>query len=235
MRSKSTSARLWSAFKNVAILFSFSLNVLVLAALILVSFWVIPVMNQLAKPLVGDLTKSLDGMVSAHIVQNIEIDDQIPISFDLPISVVSNAEIMQAVPMAVNTSFALPANGGTISGTVHLELPPGTQLPVALNVNVPVSQTIPIKMVVAVDIPLGETGIGPALLNLKGVLDRFDQFMSDFPASNREFFQRITTSDEQERRPESQLQIAKPIFWKWAHFLEMGPYRSAALQGCIID
>ena len=200
MISKSASAKLWSAFKNMAILFSFSFNLLILAALIIVAYWFIPVMNQVAKPLVGDLTKSLDGLVSAHIVQNIQVNDQIPISFDLPVSTVTNAEIIQAVPMAVDTSFVLPAGGGSINGTVYFELPQGTLLPVALNINVPVSQTVPIEMVVSVDIPLEETEMGPVLRDLKEVMAPFEQFMADFPATNREFIRRLTTRDEQSER-----------------------------------
>ena len=101
-------------------------------------------------------------------------------------------------PIAVDTSFVLPAGGGTINGTVYFELPQGTLLPVALNINVPVSQTVPLEMVVSVDIPLDETEMGPALLDLKGIIAPFDQFMSDFPATNREFFQSLTTGDEQD-------------------------------------
>ena len=168
-----------------------------LGVLIITAFWVIPSVNQLAKPIVGNLTRSVDDMVSAHIVQTIQVQDQIPINFELPVSTVINAEIMQAVPMAVDTSFVLPAGGGTINGTVYFELPQGTLLPVALNINVPVSQTIPIQLAVGVDIPLEETEMGPPLLDLKKVIAPLDQFLVDFPATNREFFKRITSGTEE--------------------------------------
>lgn len=196
MKNKIRGDKLWPAFKNVAILFSFSLNVLMLGVLIIAAFWVIPSVNQLAKPIVGDLSRSVDDMVSAHIVQTIQVQDQIPINFELPVSTVTNAEIMQAVPMAVDTSFVLPAGGGTINGTVYFELPQGTLLPVALNINVPVSQTVPIQMTVGVDIALEETEMGPPLLDLKKVIAHFDQFLVDFPASNREFFKQLTSGTE---------------------------------------
>jgi hypothetical protein len=187
---------LWPAFKNIAIVFSFSVNMIMLALLIIAAFWIIPFTNQLAKPIISSLSKSVEDMVSADINQTIQVNDQIPITFDLPVSAVTLAELTAAVPMAVDTAFVLPNGGGNINGTVYFELPQGTQLPVALNMTVPVSQTVPVDLAISVNIPLDETEMGPPLMTLKDVIAPLEKFLSDFPSDNRDFFRRITTGAE---------------------------------------
>ena len=55
---------LWPAFKNIAIIFSFSLNMIMLVLVIIAAFWIIPSTNQLAKPIITKLSKSVEDMVS---------------------------------------------------------------------------------------------------------------------------------------------------------------------------
>jgi hypothetical protein len=187
---------LWPAFKNIAIIFSFSLNMIMLVLVIIAAFWIIPSTNQLAKPIITKLSKSVEDMVSAEINQTIQVNDQIPITFDLPVSAFTSVELTAAVPMAVTTSFVLPNGGGNINGTVYFELPQGTLLPVALNIMVPVSQTVPIDLAIDVNIPLDETEMGPPLMGLKEVIAPIEEFLSDFPSDNRDFFRRMTTGAE---------------------------------------
>ena len=187
---------LWPAFKNIAIVFSFSLNMIMLALVIIAAFWIIPSTNQLAKPIITKLSESVEDMVSAEINQTIQVNDQIPIAFDLPVSAFTSVELTEAVPMAVNTSFILPDGGGNINGTVYFELPQGTQLPVVLNIMVPVSQTVPVDLAIGVNIPLDETEMGPPLMVLKDVIAPIEDFLSDFPSDNRDFFRRLTTRAE---------------------------------------
>jgi hypothetical protein len=169
---------------------------IMLVLVIIAAFWIIPSTNQLAKPIITKLSKSVEDMVSAEINQTIQVNDQIPITFDLPVSAFTSVELTAAVPMAVNTSFVLPNGGGNINGTVYFELPQGTLLPVALNIMVPVSQTVPIDLAIDVNIPLDETEMGPPLMGLKDVIAPIDEFLSDFPSDNRDFFRRITTGPE---------------------------------------
>ncbi len=187
---------LWPAFKNIAIVFSFSLNMIMLSLFIITAFWIIPSTNHLVKPIITNLSKSVEDMVSAEINQTIQVNDQIPIAFDLPVSAITSVELTAAVPMAVNTSFVLPNGGGNINGTVYFELPQGTLLPVALNIMVPVSQTVPVDLAIGVNIPLDETEMGPPLMGLQEVIAPIEDFLSDFPSDNRDFFRRLTTRAE---------------------------------------
>jgi hypothetical protein len=90
--------------------------------------------------------------------------------------------------------MTLPGGGGVINGTVSLNLPAGTELPVALNIVVPVDQTIPVELDVDVDIPLNETELGQPFGDLQAIFAPLDELLSNLPGSNEEFFTRLLNS-----------------------------------------
>jgi hypothetical protein len=53
---------------------------------------------------------------------------------------------------------------------VSLQLPPGTRLPVHLEMTVPVSNSIPVVFDQPVSIPLAEKGLGPVVAKLRAAL-----------------------------------------------------------------
>jgi hypothetical protein len=73
------------------------------------------------------------------------------------------------VPITTQATFSL-GQFGSINGTVSLQLPPGTQLPVHLDLVVPVSNTIPVVFDQPIDIPLAEKGLGPVVAKLRAAL-----------------------------------------------------------------
>ncbi|MBK9050693.1 MAG: hypothetical protein IPL78_07200 [Chloroflexi bacterium] len=150
----------WQAFKNFAILFSFVVNIITVIVLLIAAPLIIPIVNDIAEPIVGGLNDSFVDMGEAHIVQTIEVNDTIPVVFTLPLSTTTNVRLTAPVPIRAQTTFNLPDGGGTINGIVSLTLAEGLELPVALNLIVPVSQTVPVNLAVAVDIPLAETELG---------------------------------------------------------------------------
>lgn len=186
------SGRPWKAFKNFAIIFSFTVNVVLLIALVFGAMLVIPSISQIAEPIVGGLNQSFADMSQAHIVRTIEVEDDIPIAFSMPLSTETFVTITEPVPMAVETSFVLPAGGGNINGTVFLELPAGTQLPVQLDIVVPVSQTVPVSLAVAVDIPIEETEMNQPFNDLQAIFTPLHRFLNNLPATNEELLDRIS-------------------------------------------
>lgn len=186
----------WRAFKNFAILFSFVVNLVLILILFLALPMIIPGLNSIAKPLVGGLSDSFVQMGQARIQRTITVEDQIPVSFTLPLEQNTSVVLVEPVPMTVPATFNLPAGGGTINGVVSLELPPGTSLPVALDMQVPVSNTIPVELAVAVDIPLQETDLGEPFNNLQGLFIPLDRFLDGLPQSNDDLLRRI---DDQAR------------------------------------
>jgi hypothetical protein len=178
--------------------------------LIISAFYVVPVIDSIAEPLVGGLHQSFIDMGEARIVRTIEVEDSIPVVFDLLLQTETNARLTQPVPMNIPTTFVLPGGGGYINGNVSFELPAGTDLPVAFNITVPVSQTVPVNLAVTVDIPLEETELGEPFANLTALFEPLDNFLTNLPSSNSEVYQRVINSAASQEEPEAVQQASAP-------------------------
>jgi hypothetical protein len=188
----------WGAFKDIAIVFSFAVNfvlvVLVLALTMPAVQAALTVTDGLAKPMLDDLDAAFVGLGEATIDTTIHIDEPVPIQFDvqldqqlpidfqLPIQQNTVVVLTDNVPLyGMPARFTLPGGGGAINGQVSLSLPAGLHLPIRLDMVVPVSQTIPVRLDVPVDhtirvqmdvpvqIELGKAGLDPAVQELRDV------------------------------------------------------------------
>ena len=187
-------AKPWQAFKTFAIIFSFTVNLILLLVLLIAAPLILPIVDDIAKPIVGGLSESFTEMGEANIVRTIQVEDSIPVVFILPLQTDTEVVLTDAVPLAVNARFVLPGGGGTINGVVNIELPRGLSLPVALDLQVPVSQTVPVNLEVMVDIPLNETDLGTPFDRLQALFGPLDRFLGGLPADNEDLFQRVQGS-----------------------------------------
>lgn len=162
--------KLWDAFKNFAIVFSFILNLLTFCAMILLLDIVFckmpPLKEQVIEPKATRILTALDRLENAVITVDVPINETTPINFTLPVHARTTVTTTDPVPLNTGANFFLPGGGGSIRGTVNLVLPTGLQLPVELYIKVPVSQTIPIRMEVPVSIILRDTELGVAIHDL---------------------------------------------------------------------
>jgi len=184
--------RLWNAFKNVAILFSFLVNiVLVIAAAILVlqADSILSVKTEIAEPLLADLDQAFAALEQTAIQSTVYITDTIPFVFDLSLEHNADVILTQPVPLYVPAQFVLPGGGGTINGSVSLSLPQGQALPVALAISAPVSTTVPVIMEIPVTIELSEAGMGPAIEQLRTVFRPVTSFVQSLPDTTEELLQ----------------------------------------------
>lgn len=201
--------RFWNAFKNIAIIFSFVVNFILVVSLLVIS---IPALRAvfalkvgMVEPLLDDLDAAFVGLGEATIDTTVEIDESIPIQFDMPLdqqlpidfplSIEQDTVVVltQPVPLNMPARFNLPGGGGVINGLVSLSLPIGMRLPVHLSMvvpvsqtipvqmNVPVSETIPIQMTVPVQIKLGEAGLDPAVEELRLVFRPVEDLVDSLP------------------------------------------------------
>lgn len=185
-------SRPWQAFKNFAIIFSFIVNIILVVVLLLAVPLLLPGVNAIARPLVSGLSDSFVQMGEASIVRTINVDDEIPVVFSLPLQQQTQVVLTEPVPMSVPATFVLPAGGGTINGTVSLQLPSGTSLPVSLDMTVPVSTTIPVQLDVGVDIPMEETELALPFNTLRTLFQPLDQLLNGLPGSNDELYERLS-------------------------------------------
>lgn len=201
--------RFWIAFTDVAIVFSFVMNFLILVLVITVSLPAVraafALKSGVVEPLLSNLDAAIADLGQAEINTAIAIEETVPIQFTLPLSQalpidfylpiqqVTPAVLDASVPLSLPAQFYLPGGGGVINGTVSLALPEGLQLPIRLDMSVSVSQTIPVRMDVPVDqavpirlnvpvrIKLGETGLYPALENLRVVFQPLQAQVESLP------------------------------------------------------
>ena len=195
----------WQAFKTFALLFSFAMNLILLVILLVVAPLLIPLIADIALPIVGGLNSSFVDMNSATIERTIDVDDTMDIEFTLPLSTTTDVIIVNDVALkGVPAQFVLPGGGGSINGQVYLSLPEGLALPIKLDMEIPVEQTIPVQLAVAVDIPLDETELGKPFSRLQSIFEPLDDLLRGLPSSNEELFDRLLKNgDANENNAES--------------------------------
>ncbi|MCA9965587.1 MAG: hypothetical protein KC423_15135 [Anaerolineales bacterium] len=201
----------WQAFKTFAILFSFTMNLILLIVLLLLAPHILPLVDNSVKPLVGGLNNSFVQMSSATISRTIVVDDTMPIAFTLPLETTTDVTVVRAVPLeGVPAQFRLPDGGGVINGQVFLELPKDLTLPVHLALDVPVDQEIPVHLAVGVQIPLNETELGEPFMTLQGLFEPLDKLLQRLPGSNAELIQRIRGGDTAAELNETAVSTTSP-------------------------
>ncbi|GAB4547248.1 MAG: hypothetical protein OHK0023_08300 [Anaerolineae bacterium] len=162
--------RFWNAFKNIALLFSFIVNMVLLIIVLTLVSAIFDIKTAVAEPILNGLYSSFVGLNEADIITTINVtdtiqvndqinvkdtitvSDTIPVRLNIPLAQNTTVVLTDNVPIQANASFALPGGGGTIRGSVSITLPQGLQLPVALNLNVPVDSPLPIELKVPVDL-----------------------------------------------------------------------------------
>lgn len=202
--------RFWDAFRDVAIIFSFLVNFVLVVVLLALAVpglrAALALKNGLAEPLVNDLDAAFVSLGEATVSTTVRIDKSIPIQFelpldeslpirfDLPIEQDTTVVLRQAVPLNVPATFTFPGSGGAINGSVSLSLPAGMALPIHLSMVVPVSQTVPVRMQVPVDqmvpiqmdvpvqIKLGEAGLNPVVAKLRAALEPVKEQLGRLPS-----------------------------------------------------
>lgn len=187
-------SKIWGAFANIAIIFSFVVNLILVLALLLAVNPVFRAKNEIVEPLLTQLDNAFQGLGETTVETTVEVsqpigirfdlplDESMGLDFDLPISQRTTVVLTEPVPLDnLPARFNLPGGGGVINGSVSLSLPEGMALPVRLDMTVPVqrsipvsmtvpvSQTVPVEMSIPVNIHLGEAGLDPAVQDLRDV------------------------------------------------------------------
>ncbi len=183
---------LWIAFRNFAIIFSFIVNLVLVITLLIVAYLLFDIKNSIAEPLIDGLHSNFVAMDEATIYRTIPVEAEIPVNFDLLVQDNITVVLTQPVPLTANATFLLPGGGGSINGTVNLNLPAGMQLPIALVLNVPVREHIPVSLDVSVAIPLSETELHGPFVGLRQLLDPYVYGLDQLPDSWPEAFTMLT-------------------------------------------
>jgi hypothetical protein len=169
----------WRAAVGLTLLVSMVINLILIVVVVVLANQVGAIKMTLASVL-GQLDSAFEGLGAASIQDTIKINQQVPVRFDLPLNQNTTVTTQAAVPINTQATFSL-GQFGSINGTVSLALPPGTQLPVHLELMVPVSNSIPVVFDVPINIPLAEKGLGPVVAKLRSALGPIIELVGNLP------------------------------------------------------
>ena len=146
---------------------SFGLNVILIAVLLFLGVHLFVLKRGLApaKPLIAELTGTIEGLQNATIRASVPLNERLPISLQVPVSQNTNVRMTQSVPLAVPADITLPGVG-FLKANVALNLPEGLELPVYLSMTIPLESSVPVSLTVPVNIPLRDTELGPQFQRL---------------------------------------------------------------------
>jgi hypothetical protein len=165
-------AKTLPAFWTVASAVSLLVNIVLIVALILLGRELFVLKALVGDKLIGGLYENFIFMDQAHIKTDISVTDTIPISFTLPIS--QDTVVVLTQNTAINgANVRINTGGMAINSAANIVLPAGTNLPVHLELNIPVTTTVPIKINVPVDIPLQQTELHKPFIGLQQVVAPF--------------------------------------------------------------
>lgn len=172
----------WNAFRNIAIVLSFVVNIITFIVLGVVVIIVFQITGGILEPLIDGLHDNFVAMNESTIIADVPVDDTININFTLPLDQQTNVVLAQDVVLpSVPAVFTIDGGAGTINGNVAITLPKDTILPVTLKLDVPVNQDIPIRLNVPVNIPLRNTELSVPFKNLEGLVDPYVRLLDNLP------------------------------------------------------
>jgi hypothetical protein len=183
------------------IVFSFLVNIILVLVLLLLGLLIFDIKNNVAGPLVTGLHSSFVGLDQATIDWTIPVREDLPINLNVPInastitSQVTTIGGVPVVPIAGETVVRLTrdvpiqirgayiTNGGTTveNATVNISLPAGTELPVALDLAINLSTTIPVDLDVRAVIPLEGTQLHDVANNLRLLFEPLARGLENLP------------------------------------------------------
>jgi hypothetical protein len=169
------------AFWTVAGIFSIGLNIILIILLVLIGRELFGLKQLVNDQLIGGLYENFVMMDEAVISTTIAVDDTIPVQFVLPVNT-STSVVLTEDTLLQDANVNLATGGLRISNApADIILLAGTQLPVNLNIMVPVDTTIPIHLEVPVRIPLNETELHAPFVGLQNVIGPYNDLLGEAP------------------------------------------------------
>jgi hypothetical protein len=174
------------AFWTIASLISLSVNIILVVVLILGGKQLFALKGLVANQLVGGLRQNFALMDQARISTTVNVDDTIPVKFDLP--VVANTIVQLTENTRIRGATVNLSTGGLsiTRAPADIVLPAGTSLPISLNIVVPVDTTVPVHLTVPVDIPLNQTELHRPFIGLQNVVSPYGNLLGSTPNSWQE-------------------------------------------------
>jgi hypothetical protein len=164
------------------------LNVILIVILLVLARELFALKSLVQDQLLGGLYSNFILMDQATIRTTVEVDDTIPVQFDLRVK--KNTDVVLTEDTLIKGAEVSLSTGGLniVRAPTDIVLPAGTVLPIALDMVVPVDTTIPVKLTVPVNIPLRETELHEPFIGLQKVVSPFYWLFSPLPDSWGDFW-----------------------------------------------
>lgn len=173
------------AFWKGATLLSLGVNLALIVTVLALGRHVFE-LKRIVEPLITGLQGGFAQMDSAHIETDVGVQDQVPVTFDLPVK--QDTVVTLTEPTRIEgASVAIQTGAFTVNAPAVVVLPEGTRLPIKLDMTVPVEVEVPINFDVPVDIPLGETELHQPFDEMGGLIGGYRQIIEKFPDCWNEF------------------------------------------------
>jgi hypothetical protein len=179
-RLRPTKERTRRAYWDVASTISLLVNALLIGVLFIMYGQIRNLQKTLRENINTDMNASLPGMLDglysnfvkmdqATIRTTVQVDAQIPLDFNLPVS--QNTQVVLTSDISIPRARVVINTGGlNINAPANVTLPAGTSLPIALNLNIPVQSTIPVSLQIPVSIPLNQSELHDPFTGLQTTL-----------------------------------------------------------------
>jgi hypothetical protein len=179
--------RNWARFWSIGAALSIILNFILLIVLIIVGWKFFSWKKAITDNFVGGLYYNFILMDQATIRTGVEVEETIPVEFDLPLKKETTVRLTEATRIS-GARVTMSTGGLNITDApADIILPEGTVLPVELDMVVPVDTTIPIKIYVPVSIPMNETELHDPFMGLQDVVSPIYWWLYNLPNSWWEF------------------------------------------------
>ncbi len=171
------------AFWTVTGVMSLVLNAVLIALLIALGRHLFTLKTVVERQLLAGLSDNFARMDEAVIRTTVQVEDQIPVVFDLPVK--ADTVVVLAEDVVIRGARVNLTTGGLtiVSAPANIVLPKGTALPVRLSLTVPVSTQVPVNLTVPVAIPLKETELHGPFVGLQQVVAPYKRLLQGLPDS----------------------------------------------------
>lgn len=171
------------AFWTVTGVFSLLVNLVLVVVLLLLAQHLFTLKQVVQKQLLGGLSANFAAMDNAVIRTTVQVHDQIPVVFDLPVQ--ADTVVVLSQDTVIRGARVNLVTGGLqiVSAPANIVLPKGTRLPVKLSITVPVKTQVPVNLTVPVSIPLKETELHRPFVGLQQVVAPYQRLLEQTPDS----------------------------------------------------
>lgn len=168
------------------VIFSFIVNLILVIVLLAVVLLIFDIKNNIAQPLVTGLHSSFVGLDQATIDWTIPVRADVPVNLDIPLETNTVVELTEAVPITITGAVIRAPALALDNATVSITLPAGTRLPVRLDLDVEVRDSLPVELDVRAVIPLRETQLHDPFANLQLMFEPLAVGLTNLPSGFNE-------------------------------------------------